>query len=221
MALRELLWKILTVMDEEIRPSAKPDEISKTRILPAVFAKLVVRKKHKRRGPFDELESHTALRMLQVVSLHSRVPDLESTPSQIVPLLDLGFEIVKRYGPGSVDVSWPENVLQSLETLAKAVDDYSAIVAEQWGEERESHQVIPVDMGHEQVKLQGITALRQGVSQLPHASSCIDNDGSAGRQGDLEAGGVAAINHSFRSWGSYRASCPPKGYFHVILWYRA
>jgi len=77
-----------------------------------------------------------------------------------------------------------------------------------------------MDMGHEQIQLQGVPALGKSPSQLPHAGSCVDNDGIAGREGDLNAGGIASVNHGFRSWGSYRASCPPKGDFHGILFFR-
>jgi len=126
----QLLGKVLTVVDQEIRASAEFDEISKTGTLPAIFAQLIVRKKHKRYGSLDELESHSSLRMLQAVSLYARVSNPQGTMSQIVSGLNFGFEVIETYGPGPVDVSGTEDVLQAFETLGKAVNDNSTIVVE-------------------------------------------------------------------------------------------
>jgi hypothetical protein len=77
-------------------------------------------------------------------------------------------------------------------------------------EVRKSKDMIPVDVGDEEVNVQGFTLGCQLIAERPDPCSGINDDHASAHQGDLKACGVSPVEDGVSAGNSNGAACAPK-----------
>lgn len=193
------LRQVLTIVDKEVGVAAEADKIREATSLPSILPEFVIREKYEYRTIFDELEAHPPLWMLEWMRFHRGAIEDEVSIDEFVTWFDVGFKMLKSNGPRSIDVFTGKNSFQSSQASPRTVQYDSATFVEQRSEERKPHEVVPVHVSHEQVHIQRLFTCEQSVSQSSHSCSGVNDDGTAGRQGNLNARGVSSIDDRISS----------------------
>jgi hypothetical protein len=213
----DFLRRVLGVMNEDVRILAESDIIVRGSPGPGILSQFIVCNEHKGFVPLTETKPQSSLGVVKRYAVNHRTIDFQRALVNPFKVLDLGLQVVERDGEKTVAHLVIEGIPQSLHAGGESVNPYAASPVVDWGEEGKTENVIPVDMGHEEVNIQILCFGCEFLSKRPDAGPCVNDHDPAAFKGKFKARRISTIHRRMLSWYCDRSSRTPKSYSHDAL----
>ena len=209
-SLRDLRRGVLAVMDQDVRSLADADVVIEGSTLPGIAPQFVVGDEDEGLLSLPETIPEPPLRMMEGNGLHANAVDVEGAFAERVQIMDLRLQGVEGDREETVAHLVVEGVPQPLHARGVPVNGELAGLVVDGAEKGEAKDVVPVDMGDQEVHIETTAVGDELLSQGPDACPCIDDDGSAVSEGEFEAGGVSTVDGGILSGHCDGTSRAPK-----------
>ncbi len=210
----DLLRRVLGIMDEDIRVSAKGHVLLGGASGPSVRSQFVVGDKDQAPLSFPNPKPEAPLWMLQRNTVYQGVTDLERTPVEAIEVVDLGLQIVKLNREKPITHLVVKGISEALHTGMKTVDQDPARGFVNRGEKRKTEDVIPMDMRDQEVDINPFSRSRQLLTQGPDTGAGVDDHLAPASEIDFQTGGIAPVQGRILARDRNRTSGSPKCYSH-------